>query len=63
LIRREIDMNNAYIEEIDKLRAENSTLKSLLNGCSDIVELWSATTPIQIAWRQSWLKKVKEVVG
>jgi hypothetical protein len=62
LIRREIDMNNAYIEEIDKLRAENSTLKSLLNGCSDIVELWG-TSPYQIAWRKDWLKKVKEVVG
>jgi hypothetical protein len=55
-------MNNAYIEEIDKLRAENSTLKSLLNGCSDIVELWG-TSPYQIAWRKDWLKKVKEVVG
>jgi hypothetical protein len=55
-------MNNAYIEEIDKLRAENATMKSLLNGCTEIVELWG-TSPYQITWRKDWLKKVKEVVG
>jgi hypothetical protein len=55
-------ITNEYIEEITRLRAENLTLKSLLDGCTEIVELWG-TTPYQTAWRKDWLKKVKEVVG
>jgi hypothetical protein len=61
-------ITNEYIEEITRLRAENLTLRSLLAGCTEIVELWgdvpkSTLSYYQITWRKDWLKKVKEVVG
>jgi hypothetical protein len=55
-------ITNEYIEEITRLRAENLTLRSLLDGCTEIVELWG-TTPYQITWRKDWLKKLWSSCG
>ena len=33
----------------------------LLDGAYDIVEIWKAETPAQIAWKTAWLAKAKEL--
>jgi hypothetical protein len=33
----------------------------LLDGAYDIIEIWKAESPAQIAWKQAWLTKAKEL--
>jgi hypothetical protein len=32
-----------------------------LDGAYDIIEIWKAESPAQIAWKQAWLTKAKEL--
>jgi hypothetical protein len=33
----------------------------LLDGAYDIIEIWKAESPAQIAWKREWLAKAKEL--
>ena len=33
----------------------------LLDGAYDIVEIWKAETPSQIAWKSAWLAKARKL--
>lgn len=33
----------------------------LIDGAYDVVELWQAESPAQVAWKAAWLAKAKEL--
>lgn len=33
----------------------------LLDGAYDIIEIWKAESPSQVAWKRAWLAKAKEL--
>lgn len=39
-----------------------SLMLSLLDGASDIIELYKADSPSQIEWKKQWLRNSKELV-
>lgn len=41
---------------------EISHLRSLVDGVTDIVEIWPAITPSQIAWKAEWLDRAREAL-
>jgi hypothetical protein len=35
-------------------------MRSLIDGCYEIVELFQAESPAQIAWKENWLSKARK---
>lgn len=52
-----------YLErQVEKLKEENKTLRELVDGVTETVEICPVTFPAQIAWKAEWLRKAREVM-
>jgi len=49
---------NAAIREAAERMEE---MLGLIDGCIEIVEIWKATTPAQIAWKKQWIERALAV--
>ena len=36
-------------------------LVELIDGAYDIIEIWDAKSPAQIAWKKAWMSKAREL--
>lgn len=36
-------------------------LVELIDGAYDIIEIWNAESPAQIAWKKAWMAKAREL--
>ena len=50
----------AIQDEISIYKKKIAELASLCDGASIAVELFNATTPAQVEWKESWLRKFRE---
>ena len=55
-------VTNALYAEIDRLRAENKRLRELVDGATEVVEVFQYYTPAGEAWRTEWLAKAREAL-
>lgn len=51
-----------YAKTYRELEAENGALRSLVDGVTEIVEIWAAESPSQKVWKADWLKKAREAL-
>ena len=49
-------------DENIKLKAERERLRSIIDGAKEVVEIFDASMPAQIKWRNEWLKQAAEVL-
>jgi len=47
-------------DERDELLKKIPDLETLLDGASIAVEVFNATTPAQVEWKENWLRKFRE---
>jgi hypothetical protein len=49
-------------KQLDEAKAEIVVLKELVDGASDIVEIYSTVSPGQLIWKRYWLEKAREAL-
>lgn len=47
-------------EIVPEYTVREEEMRSLIDGCYEIVELFKAESPAQIAWKKKWLAKARE---
>ena len=44
-----------------KKKPSDTVALELIDGAYDIVELWKAETPAQVAWKKDWMEKARKL--
>jgi hypothetical protein len=47
--------------QVEKLQAENKTLKELVDGAMSAIEIFQVGSPAQAVWKAEWLRKAREI--
>lgn len=42
-------------------KCPNVALVELIDGAYDIIEIWKAESPSQVAWKKAWMAKAREL--
>lgn len=67
---RELEAENDELDRIavdlckrkNALKAENKRLRELVDGATEVVEIFPCTSPAQERWREKWLKKAAKAM-
>jgi len=46
----------------NELEAENRRLRSLVDGVTEVVEIFPCTSPAQMEWKYGWLRNAREAL-
>lgn len=55
-------INNSLMDSISKYAAERKTLRELVDGCMEIVEIYDVSNESGKAWKRDWLRRAREVL-
>jgi len=61
ILYNQIDVSNINI--LEGLKSLVDEGRSLVDGCYNVVELFTPKSPAQVEWRQNWLKKARLFIG
>ena len=56
------EMHDALIKEYNEVRAENKRLRELVDGVTEVVEIFPCTSPAQMEWKYEWLRNAREAL-